>query len=50
VGTVGSVDYRLLNSRLMLLQNHAFIKKFEDKDLDLRILVESLEQPMNVPE
>ncbi|KAF0909898.1 hypothetical protein E2562_000208 [Oryza meyeriana var. granulata] len=32
------------------LLNHPFIKKFEDKDLDLCILVESLEPPMNIPE
>jgi mitogen-activated protein kinase kinase 1 len=34
----------------MFLQNHPFIKKFEGQDLDLKILVESLEPPMNVPE
>lgn len=33
----------------MLLCNHAFIKKFEGKDIDIRILVESLELPRNVP-
>ena len=32
------------------LLNHPFINKFEDKDLDLRILVGSLEPPMNIPE
>ncbi|KAJ1285180.1 hypothetical protein BS78_03G260300 [Paspalum vaginatum] len=32
------------------LLNHPFLKKFEDKDLSLRILVESLEPPMNIPE
>lgn len=34
----------------LFLQNHPFLKKFEDKDLDLRILVEDLEPPMNIPE
>jgi len=32
------------------LMNHPFLKKFEDKDLDLRALVETLEPPMNIPE
>ncbi|GJM94381.1 hypothetical protein PR202_ga11021 [Eleusine coracana subsp. coracana] len=40
----------ILSCLFMFLQNHPFIKKFEDKDLDLRILVESLEPPMNIPE
>lgn len=31
------------------LLSHPFIKKFEDKDLDLGILVESLELPVNFP-
>lgn len=30
-------------------QTHAFIKKFEDKDIDLSILVGSLEPPVNFP-
>ncbi|KAK1267094.1 Mitogen-activated protein kinase kinase 1 [Acorus gramineus] len=30
------------------LLSHPFIKKFEDKDIDLRILVEGLEPPINI--
>ncbi|XP_072995641.1 mitogen-activated protein kinase kinase 1 [Typha latifolia] len=32
------------------LLDHPFIKKFEDKDIDLGILVASLDPPVNVPE
>lgn len=31
------------------LLSHPFIKKFEDKDIDLGILVGSLEPPVNFP-
>lgn len=30
-------------------QNHPFIKKFEEKDIDLAILVDSLDPPVNIP-
>ncbi|KAJ4775709.1 Mitogen-activated protein kinase kinase [Rhynchospora pubera] len=36
-------------SALQLLE-HPFIKKFEDKDIDLGILVSSLDPPVNLPE
>ncbi|XP_043722804.1 mitogen-activated protein kinase kinase 6 isoform X2 [Telopea speciosissima] len=41
-------DPRDRKSSLDLL-NHPFIKKFEDKDIDLGILVGSLEPPVNFP-
>ncbi|XP_019199344.1 mitogen-activated protein kinase kinase 6 [Ipomoea triloba] len=41
-------DPRDRSSALDLL-THAFIKKFEDKDIDLSILVGSLEPPVNFP-
>lgn len=34
---------------VLCFQSHPFIKKFEDKDIDLGILVSSLEPPVNFP-
>lgn len=41
--------FRLIFGCFAYAQTHAFIKKFEDKDIDLSILVGSLEPPVNFP-